>query len=101
MEERYSNIGSLKTGTGQEYLRPVFYPNVEESVDDIYIITTDGDRYDRLSLNFYGSIEYWWVIAVANQISVSDSLYIAPGTQLRIPENPEDYIRQCQDFNIR
>lgn len=99
--ERYDNIGSLRTGTGEEYLRPVFYPNVEESPDDIYVITTDGDRFDKLSMSFYGSVGYWWVIAVANQISVSDSLFIAPGTQLRIPENPEEYVRQYQDFNLR
>ena len=99
--ERYDNIGSLGTGTGEEYLRPVFYPNVEESPDDIYVITTDGDRFDKLSKSFYGSAEYWWVIAIANQISVSDSLFITPGTQLRIPENPEEYVRQYQDFNLR
>ena len=99
--DRYDNIGILKTSIGQEYLRPVFYPNVEESSEDIYVIATDGDRYDKLSMNFYGSPEYWWVIAVANQLSVSDSLFIAPGTQLRIPENPEDYTRQYQDFNLR
>lgn len=61
------------------------YPEVAASEEDYYIISTVGDRFDILSQQFYGSSEYWWVIASSNPGVRRDSLYITPGLQLRIP----------------
>ena len=100
MSTRYDNVQTRTTEAGINFLTPVFYPKVEVSEDDLYIISTDGDRYDNLSLEFYGRVDYWWVVMVANLGTINgDSLAIEPGIQIRIPENPEDYIRRYQEFN--
>lgn len=96
---RYSNIPELKTEDGRRYLSPVIYPTVPESEDDVYVIATAEDRYDTLSMQFYGKADYWWVIAAANSTKKADSLVIDPGTQIRIPVNPETYRRVYQDLN--
>lgn len=99
MASRYEEIEQLKTEDGRRYMTNVFYPDVEESEDDIYVIATEGDRYDKLSLQFYGIVDYWWIIAVANFIEKADSLAIEPGTQIRIPANPEAYRRSFRERN--
>lgn len=100
MASRYTNIALETTEQGTEYLAPVLYPEVEIGLDDIYVIASEGDRFDRLSMQFYRTVEYWWVIMAANLGTVnSDSLAITPGLQIRIPESPEDYIVQYQNLN--
>ena len=100
MSSRYGNIDREMTEKGQSYLAPVLYPKVELHEDDIYIIATEGDRYDKLSLQFYGRVDYWWVIMAANpEAEIGSSLVIAPGSQIRIPAEPEDYIVQYQNLN--
>jgi hypothetical protein len=44
-----------------------------------------GDRLDRLAHKYYGEDQYWWVIALTNQISYP--LGIPVGTVLLIPES--------------
>lgn len=61
------------------------YPEVAASGEDYYIISTVGDRFDILSQEFYGSPEYWWVLASANPNVRRDTLFITPGVQLRVP----------------
>ena len=100
MASRYSNISKEISRQGTEYLVPVIYPEVKVGENDIYIITTESDRFDVLSLHFYGTTQYWWVIMAANMEAVrSDSLAVPPGTQIRIPENPEDYVVNYQNLN--
>lgn len=69
-----------KTATGT-----VKYPYIPESQKDYYVITTTGDRFDVLSLQFYGDTQYWWAIAASNPVVRKDTLFIEPGLQLRIP----------------
>lgn len=100
MNSRYENIAKRSTEQGISYLAPVLYPKVELQEDDLYVITTEGDRYDILALEFYGQADYWWVIMAANSEAVSgDSLAIQPGTQIRIPAEPENYVIQYQNLN--
>ncbi len=61
------------------------YPEVAASEEDYYIISTTGDRFDILSQQFYGSSEYWWILASANPNVRRDTLFITPGIQLRVP----------------
>ena len=61
------------------------YPEVALSEQDYYIIATSGDRFDILSDQFYGSSDYWWVIASCNPHIRRDTLYLTPGAQIRIP----------------
>ncbi len=87
MARRYKTIEQLKTEDGKRYYVNVVYPDVPVTEDDFYVITTGGDRYDTLALQFYGDKSLWWIIAIANN-SKKDSLVVQQGVQLRIPANP-------------
>ena len=95
---RYSNIATTTDENGRLYKVNSIYPAVPLSEDDFYVITTLGDRYDTLSNQFYKTSEYWWIIASANTAD-RDTLAITPGTQLRIPANPQQYISDYENFN--
>lgn len=51
---------------------------------DKYIISREGDRLDLLSNEFYETSDKWWILAQANNLG-KGSLFIAAGTQIRIP----------------
>jgi hypothetical protein len=98
MPVRYKTIEELKSQEGRRYYRNAIYPDVPVSEDDIYVISTGGDRYDTLAQQFYGDSRLWWVIASANT-SKRDGLIVEPGIQLRIPANGPDILRQFEEFN--
>jgi hypothetical protein len=84
---RYENILETKDNTGERYYRNNIYPDIVASQTDLYVITVLGDRLDLLALDFYGDMDYWWIIASANSLP-GDSIYPPIGVQLRIPLNP-------------
>jgi hypothetical protein len=63
----------------------VKYPQITLDPQDIYVYTTQGDRYDSLALVFYKDSSLWWIINRANPNQDSASLYPAVGAQIRIP----------------
>ena len=63
------------------------YPEIPLSPNDIYVYTTQGDRYDILALNYYGDSSLWWVIASGNPNIDLMTLVIPEGVQIRIPSN--------------
>lgn len=83
---------------GTQYIPNRIYPEVPLSEDDYYVMSQVGDRYDKLSLRFYGTMEYWWIILVANN-GKEDSLVLEPGTQVRIPADPLSYINRFRQQN--
>lgn len=99
---RYQDIRILRkvedTKTlGPRYRRGTKYPEVSFNEDDIYVITTQGDRYDLLAQQYYGDYTLWWIIAVANVGDYTseiplNSLFIPVGTQLRIPIDIQDVL---------
>jgi nucleoid-associated protein YgaU len=84
MANRYNRLEQLHTSSGRRYRINAVYPEITESAEDTYIITTGGDRYDSLAQKFYNDQSLWWVIAMANN-SKKDGLIVKPGIQLRIP----------------
>lgn len=97
-DSRYSTVKTMVSETQKKYLANTLYPDVPVSEDDWYVITTAGDRFDLLSQQFYSTMEFWWVIAIANNLSV-DTLCPEPGLQIRIPVNPVEYTRLVEDEN--
>ena len=88
-----SNVANL----GVEYYKPVYYPEIEVTPQDIYIITEFGDRLDLLSFQFYNDVNLYWIISSANPDKINmGSLTITEGTQLRIPVDINSII---EDFN--
>ena len=82
---RYQNISKTYIDKKLVYTTSR-YPEIPLSVNDIYVYTTQGDRYDLLALSYYGNAQLWWVIARANtNNTIPDSLYPNVGEQIRIP----------------
>lgn len=96
---RFEKFLVYRNDKGKQYYRNPVYPEIAPSDDDIYVITTGGDRFDRLALQFYSKPDYWWIIASANP-EYSGDLNIKPGTQIRIPAKPEKYIKEFERINI-
>jgi len=63
---------------------------IPKSDNDIYIITDETTRLDKLALQYYKNSSYWWVIARANGIGFGYSVDI--GKQIRIPARIESVI---------
>jgi hypothetical protein len=65
----------------------VKYPTITLDSQDIYVYTTQGDRYDTMALTFYKDPDLWWIINKANPSQDSASLYPTVGSQIRIPSS--------------
>jgi len=76
----------------KQYLRKlqtinIDYPTFGDLLDIDYenYVWTLGDRYYKLSANFYGDPNYWWVIAWFNKKPTESHLKI--GDVIRIPKS--------------
>jgi len=96
--KRYKNIEQVKTDTGKSYRTNAIYPRLPETENDIYVITTAGDRYDTLAYQFYKDSSLWWVIATANN-STKGSLIPTVGQQLRIPADKNLALKLFDQLN--
>jgi phage tail protein X len=94
---RYQNIPKTKINKKLVY-QTSRYPEVLLSPNDIYVYTTQGDRFDTLAQQYYSDSSLWWVISIANTDKVNQSTIVIPeGLQIRIPAT---YANIIQDFNI-
>lgn len=84
---RYQGIPIINSETGKQIYATSRYPEIPLSENDIYVYTTQGDRYDILALNYYGDSSLWWIIATANPNIGLSTLVIPEGVQVRIPNN--------------
>lgn len=96
---RYQDIPIIKNSTGTRYYKDSKYPRIPLSVDDIYVETTIGDRFDLLALQYYGDSSLWWIISTANESLPQNSLYIPVGSQIRIPSNPSTILTSYNIIN--
>jgi len=95
---RYKRIGIFQTYEGKRYVKNVIFPEIQPTADDIYVITTSGDRYDTLALDYYNDSTLWWIIASANKGN-KDSLAVKPGIQMRIPMDKDSVIEEYNTLN--
>jgi phage tail protein X len=94
---RYQNIPKIKID-GKLVYQTSRYPEVPLSSNDIYVYTTQGDRFDVLAQQYYKDSSLWWVISIANTDKVNQSTLVIPeGIQIRIPST---YANVVRDFNI-
>jgi hypothetical protein len=106
---RYQDIQILRNIEETETLGPRYrkgtkYPEVPFNENDIYVITTQGDRYDLLAQQYYGDYTMWWIIAIANVGDYTsgvplNSLFIPEGTQLRIPVDIQNIMFEYTKLN--
>ena len=100
MNSRLFYIKTLTNNEGTRYYKNIKYPPIPLSVDDIYIITTVGDRLDLLANQFYKDSELWWIISTANMdIIKRDSFALEAGLEIRIPANPSIIINNFKKLN--
>lgn len=73
--------------TDEDFTLPLFFKldSWPVSSSDIYHNVIGGEEYrlDLISLKYYGMVNYWWVILLANNID--DPFDIEIDTVLRIP----------------
>ena len=98
MASRYENSTLSRDRKGKRFFTNPIYPEIPVTENDIYVITTGTDRYDKLALQFYQDSSLWLVIAMANN-SKTDSLAVKQGIQLRIPASPGNAVSLFEEFN--
>lgn len=85
MAKYINNIRVQKTDSGKRYYTTVV-PSTPRLSDTPREYTTKvGDRWDTLAYEFYGTPTYWYKLAIANNY-VNGSMFIKPGTTIKIPE---------------
>jgi hypothetical protein len=83
---RYNNISIIKTTEDPRLRYSVTkYPTILPSTLDIYVFTTQGDRYDIMAQNYYSDSTLWWIINRANPNQDANSIFPTVGAQIRIP----------------
>jgi phage tail protein X len=95
---RYQNIPKIKIDGNLVY-QTSRYPEVQLSVNDIYVYTTQGDRFDILAQQYYKDSSLWWVISIANNDLNQSTLIIPEGIQIRIPANYSNVVRNFNAIN--
>lgn len=98
MQNRYLEIKTKTGSNNRRVTSSVLYPPIPRSLDDIYIITTPGDRIDLLAKKYYNDVGYWWIIAEANAIG-KGTMVVPPGVQLRIPTNIGTILNDFKNLN--
>lgn len=96
---RYQNIPKTKI-EGNLVYQTSRYPEVLLSENDVYVYTTQGDRFDVLAQQYYKDSSLWWVISIANTDKLNQSTLVIPeGLQIRIPANYSNVIRNFNAIN--
>ena len=100
MRSRTSNIKIKNEKGSKRYYKPIKYPEIPLSIDDLYVVTTNGDRLDLLADQFYGDVRLWWIISSANMnILRRDTFGVEAGLEIRIPFDIQDILQEFQELN--
>ena len=100
MKDRIREIQIIRNTEGKNYYRNIKYPEIPLSSEDIYVLTTVGDRLDSLAYQFYNDIRLWWIIAVANPQKIRrDSYVLRSNLEIRIPRNIPEILDSFNDLN--
>tara|TARA_Y100000004_G_C8703363_1_gene322628 strand:- start:221 stop:526 length:306 start_codon:yes stop_codon:yes gene_type:complete len=100
MANRLKYMRIRKDSKGKRFYKNIKYPNIPLTSNDIYVITTIGDRLDSIAFQFYNDVRLWWVIATANpQVIRRDSYNLKPNLEIRIPANVSSIIEKFEQLN--
>ena len=95
---RYQFTPTEKRFDGKLVYKTTFYPVIPENEDDIYVTISEDNYLDSLAKKYYGDESYWWIIALANNIS-DGKLSINTNRQIRIPGNLPRIIESFKNLN--
>ena len=96
---RYTNTDTKKLDSGKSASETTLLSRCKERPTDIYLVIVERTRLDHLSFKFYDNPNYWWIIALANNIK--GTMYVQPGTKIRIPENINEAMTDHNKLNTR
>lgn len=99
--ERYENYlfnqpFELDTINNRRFYQSLLDPVIERDATDIYVITSLGERLDKLAWKYYSDASLWWIIAASNPNIRKDSLYLEPGIQVRIPRDYQKVLTELK-----
>ena len=97
MPNRYLKSKIFKDENGTRYLNRVEYPPIPIRDTDIIIRGIYGQTFMNLASRYYDDKNYWWIIARAN--NQSDSVFMVPGKEYRIPQNLSLIIQEYEELN--
>ena len=104
---RYQTIPIIVIDSKPSY-QTTRYPEVPLSDNDIYVYSTQGDRFDVLANQYYKDKSLWWIISITNTATAGtslpsdlpqDSLIIPEGLQIRIPADYVNVINSFKNLN--
>ena len=95
---RYKYTKIEKRFDGKDVYKTTFYPIIHLDESDIYVTVADSQFLDSLSKKYYGTEEYWWVIAKANKI-IGGKLSVPLDTKIRIPGNLQRILQDFENLN--
>ncbi len=96
---RYEYTETLQDSKNKRYYGTTKYPEIPLSFSDIYLYTTQGDRFDLLANQYYNDPTLWWIISSANSGLPQNSYYIPEGQQIRVPQNIGPIISDFKALN--
>lgn len=96
---RYEDIPNKQNQNNRRVKASTIYPPIERHAEDIYVQTTVGDTLHGLANQYYNSVNYYWIIAEANDNVDKTTQQITPGTQLRIPSQLRKIIKDLSELN--
>jgi phage tail protein X len=99
---RYQDIKILKDSDvlkGVRFYSTVKYPEIPLSANDIYVLTNEGDRLDLLAQQYYGDVNLYWIISIANNNLQQNSFSLPPGSQIRIPQDLSSIVSAYRNLN--
>lgn len=96
---RYQDIPTKTSKEGNRVVRSTIYPPIARSNNDIYVLTTTGDTLYALAEQYYGDVNYYWIIGEANDNIDKSTQILKPGLQLRIPLDRETILRDFEELN--
>ena len=96
---RYQDIPNKQNQNNRRVKTSTIYPPIAKHPEDIYVRTTVGDTLHGLADQYYNSVNYYWIIAEANENLDKTTQQITPGTQLRIPTQVSKILEDFRDLN--
>jgi hypothetical protein len=90
---------SLDVENKRRFFTPLLDISIDVKESDEYVVASFGERLDLLAFRYYGDASFWWIIAAANPSLRRDSVYLEPGTQVRVPINYAEILNSFNSFN--
>lgn len=96
--KRYSNIPIQTRFDGKRVYKSTIYPPILPSVNDLQVVSNEGDYLDTLAYKYYGDPTLYWIIATANNIG-KGRMSVPAGLSLRIPTNVSQIVGAFNRMN--